>query len=101
MNDEINVKVYYPTDLPVTKQKEEIIKLIKKHQVVIIAGDTGSGDSFTNSLARRETAIHNLLGLPAPRRENPDSDNLATGNICIPLRNPRQPMKFSSNVMLG
>lgn len=35
--------VTYPPELPVTARREEIIRLIQEHQVLVIAGETGSG----------------------------------------------------------
>ena len=34
----------FDDDLPVAREAENIIALIAKHQVVVIAGETGSGD---------------------------------------------------------
>lgn len=36
-------KIVYPDNLPVSQKKDVILDAIKKHQVVIIAGETGSG----------------------------------------------------------
>jgi len=35
--------IRYPADLPITTRREEIIAAIRDHQVVILAGETGSG----------------------------------------------------------
>lgn len=35
--------IRYPADLPITARREEIIAAIRLHQVVILAGETGSG----------------------------------------------------------
>ena len=35
--------IEYPPELPVSQHKDEIAKAIRDHQVVIIAGETGSG----------------------------------------------------------
>jgi len=35
--------VSYPPDLPITARKDDIVGAIRAHQVVIIAGETGSG----------------------------------------------------------
>src|SRR6202046_2510902 len=35
--------ISYPPELPVSQRKDEIIRAIRDHQVVIIAGETGSG----------------------------------------------------------
>ncbi len=37
------MKIHYPQDLPVSLLREEILEAIKGHQVVVIAGATGSG----------------------------------------------------------
>ena len=36
-------KLNYPPDLPITARKDDIVAAIREHQVVIIAGETGSG----------------------------------------------------------
>jgi len=36
-------KYYYPPNLPITAVKDELISAIKSHQVLIVAGETGSG----------------------------------------------------------
>ncbi|HRQ01204.1 MAG TPA: DEAD/DEAH box helicase, partial [Terrimesophilobacter sp.] len=35
--------ISYPPDLPVSERREEIARAIRDHQVVIVAGETGSG----------------------------------------------------------
>ena len=37
--------IIYPPELPVSDKADEIIKLIRQHQVLIVAGETGSGKS--------------------------------------------------------
>jgi tRNA A37 threonylcarbamoyladenosine biosynthesis protein TsaE len=36
-------RISYPEDLPVSQRREDIAAAIRDHQVVIIAGETGSG----------------------------------------------------------
>ena len=38
-------RITYPEDLPITLWREEILDAIRDHQVVIVAGETGSGKS--------------------------------------------------------
>lgn len=38
-----SLKISYPADLPVAARREEILEAIKNHQVIVIAGATGSG----------------------------------------------------------
>ncbi len=35
----------YPESLPITARRAEIVDAIRRHQVVIVAGETGSGKS--------------------------------------------------------
>ena len=37
------VAVTYPEELPVSQRKDDIAAAIRDHQVVIVAGETGSG----------------------------------------------------------
>ncbi|MEM7360409.1 MAG: ATP-dependent RNA helicase HrpA [Pseudomonadota bacterium] len=37
------MKISFPDQLPISQRREEIAELIKQHQVVIVAGETGSG----------------------------------------------------------
>lgn len=60
----------YPEQLPISQRQEEIIAAIKKHQVVIIAGETGSGKTtqipkmcLAAGLGRK-----GLIGHTQPRR---------------------------------
>ncbi|MBU0675028.1 MAG: ATP-dependent RNA helicase HrpA [Proteobacteria bacterium] len=60
----------YPEELPVSKARLEIVSAIRDHQVVIIAGDTGSGKStqlpkmcFEAGRGRRR-----MIGCTQPRR---------------------------------
>jgi ATP-dependent helicase HrpA len=62
--------ISYPEDLPVVSHQDEIIRLLKTEQVIIIAGDTGSGkttqipkfclEAFPDSTS--------LIGCTQPRR---------------------------------
>ena len=38
--------IQYPPDLPITSRREDILAAIRGHQVVILAGETGSGKSI-------------------------------------------------------
>src|SRR3954447_14475536 len=37
------IEIAYPPDLPVSKRREDIAAAIRDHQVVVVAGETGSG----------------------------------------------------------
>ncbi|MXG91959.1 ATP-dependent RNA helicase HrpA [Nocardioides flavescens] len=40
---ETSLRIVYPPELPVSERREEIAEAIRDHQVVIVAGETGSG----------------------------------------------------------
>ncbi|MGH1503520.1 MAG: ATP-dependent RNA helicase HrpA [Acidimicrobiales bacterium] len=40
-----NDAIHYPPELPVSQRREELLEVIRDHQVVIVAGETGSGKS--------------------------------------------------------
>ncbi|WP_226644986.1 ATP-dependent RNA helicase HrpA [Microbulbifer variabilis] len=63
-------EVQWPEALPVVARREEIAELIEKHQVVVIAGETGSGKTtqlpkICLSLGR---GIYGQIGHTQPRR---------------------------------
>ncbi|CAM3695576.1 ATP-dependent RNA helicase HrpA [Parendozoicomonas haliclonae] len=64
------VKLNWDEALPVTQKKNDIAKLIAEHQVVIVAGETGSGK--TTQLPKICLAlglgVHGLIGHTQPRR---------------------------------
>ena len=35
----------YPPELPITARRDELLEVLRDHQVVIVAGETGSGKS--------------------------------------------------------
>ncbi len=62
--------ISYPESLPITARRDEISELIRKHQVVILAGETGSGKTtqlpkICLELGRGRRA---LIGHTQPRR---------------------------------
>ncbi len=68
--DAIPGSIPFPEQLPVSTKASEIIELIKKHQVLVIAGDTGSGK--TTQLPKMCLAAglgrKGLIGHTQPRR---------------------------------
>ena len=41
--DALPLRVHYPADLPVSERRDDIIAALRDHQVVVVAGETGSG----------------------------------------------------------
>lgn len=62
--------IFYPDDLPVSLQKEKIKELINNNQVVVIAGDTGSGKStqIPKICLELGRGTRGLIGHTQPRR---------------------------------
>jgi len=62
--------ISYPPDLPITPRREEIIAAIRQNQVVILAGETGSGKTTQLPKMCLE-ALHDVrgqIGCTQPRR---------------------------------
>ncbi|WP_395743431.1 ATP-dependent RNA helicase HrpA [Prosthecobacter sp.] len=63
-------QISYPADLPITARREEIIAAIRQNQVVILAGETGSGKTTQLPKMCLE-ALHDVrgqIGCTQPRR---------------------------------
>ncbi|MBB4893864.1 ATP-dependent helicase HrpA [Streptomyces olivoverticillatus] len=62
--------VDYPEQLPVSQKKDEILEAIRDHQVVIVAGETGSGKTtqIPKICLELGRGIKGLIGHTQPRR---------------------------------
>jgi ATP-dependent helicase HrpA len=60
----------FPEALPITAQKDEIIAAIRRHPVVVVSGDTGSGKStqIPKFCLAADRGIEGLIGHTQPRR---------------------------------
>ena len=60
----------YPPELPITPRKDEIVEAIRKHQVVVIAGETGSGKTtqIPKMCLEAGLGIEAKIGCTQPRR---------------------------------
>ncbi|HEX6382691.1 MAG TPA: DEAD/DEAH box helicase, partial [Acidimicrobiia bacterium] len=60
----------YPAALPVSERKDEIARVIAEHQVVIVAGETGSGKSTQLPKICLEVGrgVRGMIGHTQPRR---------------------------------
>ena len=62
--------ITYPENLPVSQKKQEILEAVRDHQVVIVAGETGSGKTTQLPKICMELGrgIKGLIGHTQPRR---------------------------------
>lgn len=63
-------KVSYPPDLPITARKDDIVAAIRASQVVVIAGETGSGKTtqIPKMCLEAGLGIEARIGCTQPRR---------------------------------
>jgi ATP-dependent helicase HrpA len=63
-------EVRYPESLPVSERKDEILATIRDHQVVILAGETGSGKStqLPKICLELGRGVQGVIGHTQPRR---------------------------------
>jgi ATP-dependent helicase HrpA len=63
-------RIDYPPDLPITARKDEIVAAIRGHQVVVIAGETGSGKTtqIPKICLEAGLGIEAKIGCTQPRR---------------------------------
>ncbi|MFF2352866.1 ATP-dependent RNA helicase HrpA [Kitasatospora sp. NPDC058115] len=62
--------VDYPAELPVSQKKDEILEAVRDHQVVIVAGETGSGKTtqIPKICLELGRGVRGLVGHTQPRR---------------------------------
>ena len=62
--------VTYPEALPVSQRKDDILEAIRDHQVVIVAGETGSGKTtqLPKICLELGRGVRGLIGHTQPRR---------------------------------
>src|SRR6478672_7381922 len=62
--------VAYPEELPVSARREDIAAAIRDHQVVIVAGETGSGKTtqLPKICLELGRGVHGMIGHTQPRR---------------------------------
>ncbi|WP_447874579.1 ATP-dependent RNA helicase HrpA [Serratia fonticola] len=63
-------KITYPESLPVSQKKQDILAAIRDHQVVIVAGETGSGKTtqLPKICLELGRGVKGLIGHTQPRR---------------------------------
>ena len=70
---ETSLRISYPEELPVSERREDIAAAIRDHQVVIVAGETGSGKTtqlpkICLELGRGSGHGRGMIGHTQPRR---------------------------------
>lgn len=60
----------YPAELPITARRDELLEVLRDHQVVIVAGETGSGKStqLPKLCLELGRGVRGLVGHTQPRR---------------------------------
>ena len=62
--------IRYPPELPITSRKDEIVRLLRDHQVLVLAGETGSGKTTQIPKMCLEAGLskRGMIGCTQPRR---------------------------------
>jgi ATP-dependent helicase HrpA len=62
--------IHYPDELPVSQRREDIGAAIRDHQVVVVAGETGSGKTtqLPKICLELGRGVHGMIGHTQPRR---------------------------------
>src|SRR6188474_2994957 len=65
-----SLNITYPATLPISERHDELLEVIRDHQVVIVAGETGSGKStqLPKMCLELGRGVGRLIGHTQPRR---------------------------------
>ena len=87
-------KISYPPDLPITARKDDIVNAIRANQVVVIAGETGSGKTtqIPKMCLEAGLGIEAKIGCTQPRRVAARGKRpvLRLGRVIAALRLPNR-----------
>src|SRR5690606_31359585 len=63
-------RLTYPASLPVSERRDELVAAIRDHQVVVVAGETGSGKStqLPKLCLEAGRGVRGMVGHTQPRR---------------------------------
>ncbi len=70
MSSQVPAEIVYPPELPITARREDLVDAIRSHQVVVVAGETGSGKStqLPKLCLEAGRGTDGLIGHTQPRR---------------------------------
>ena len=65
-----DLTISYPPELPVSQRRDEIAEAIRDHQVVVVAGETGSGKTtqLPKICLELGRGVRGMIGHTQPRR---------------------------------
>ena len=80
--------VSYPDELPISQHRTEILEACRQHQVVIVAGSTGSGKTtqLPKMMMELGCGAHGMVGCTQPRRIAATS---VAARVADELKSPR------------
>lgn len=63
-------RIHYPAELPVVERREDLLNALREHQVVVVAGETGSGKTtqLPKLCLELGRGINGMIGHTQPRR---------------------------------
>ena len=68
--DQLRSRLSYPAELPIVERRQELVEAIRDNQVLIVAGETGSGKStqLPKLCVEAGRGADGLIGHTQPRR---------------------------------
>ena len=64
------MRIEYPPELPIAARKDEIVRVLREHSVLVLAGETGSGKTtqIPKMCLEAGLAQRGIIGCTQPRR---------------------------------
>ena len=80
-------KIELPEELPITARAQEIMDTVRDHQVVVVAGETGSGKStqLPKLMLQMGRGVEGVIGHTQPRRLAARSAQRVSEELSSPL----------------